>query len=996
MTLQKQTVAVPLKGLNLAVDPKNTEAGTLDLVGNMFFGRSARGGAELRKRYGGAALTRTKFIGSGSIIAGGRLASYRDERMIVGSSGLIGDPDSLYSFSPTAAGWREPASFTDFGQASVPSIGLTLDMFGASGTSYVATDVAVNAAGTLMAVAWKEATGNFLTNVFIVDLVTGATVGRAGSAGTGLGGAAGWVRVIALASSFMILMGSTAGTINSRTVAYATPSVVSASTLVVANMNASCKADVIRNGSNDSVLLAYHSTVPDTKILIWNSNLTSGGSTSNAEIPSQALGWVNWDFSDANGYLAFVSAATGAKVFTVAQAGPAVSATTTMDGAVTAAANVTGYKTTTSARYHVFIEVRAAATYNALIRHWPGSGTTTAIWQRSVGLAAACFQVPSTGRYYLPVTYDSSLQSAYYALDVSSPSDTTEAPVVMRALYGLGGGLSAAANLSACAAISTTVIAYPVVKLLQNPTGTKSFGVGVLRMDFAAKSISGAKSCGEDLHIPGGPVRQYDGRRVVELGYYVFPEVPSLAPAAGGALTLLGSYQYTAVYAWSDARGQWHRSAPSPIASVTLTGANNQVGVTLATLRLGAKDGPNQDSGYIELYRTVASGTTFYLVTRASASHAADTILFNDTASDAVIQQNEILYTTGKVLPRIGPPHARLMEVWRNRLFLAGTENPNELWVSNEYSFGLGGVSFSDALVVQMETDGGPITALCEMDDRLVIFKRSAVYVLAGNGPTLTGDNPFQQPTKLTSIVGAIDQRGIVKTRDGVMFVSIRGIYLLSHSGQLIYVGLPVEVVTSTRTVTGACVVEDEEQVRFVTAQGLTLVYHYGFPNEEGIGLWTEYTNQAAVDCIVWNGTFVYLQSDGTVVEETMGAYSDPGGASITASVRLAWLSLTQFFGRFKLYQLSAICDILSTFTLNYRLSYDFVSSPPAETGTKAVTAAGTTEPIQLSPARRRATAIQPYLDETSTTAGFRLSGWGLEVGLEPGAGKFGTEKFFT
>lgn len=997
MTLQKQTVGIPLLGLNSLADSKSATAGEFDLVENMFFNKTARGGAMLQKRYGGAALALNKIGGGTAISIGSRLATFGDERLMIGRANSVDDPGTIFSYSPTVALWKQTGRTANMGQGSAPNLGLTAQLIATSDLSagtLVSPDVAVNPAGTLMCAVWADASTVYLS---VIDLVTGETLTRVAS-GQAIA-AVGFVRVIALSTGFMVFRANfTAGKLTSTFMFYATLA-LGPDVDVAVNLNASCKADFIKNGSNDSVLFAYHNTTPATTIGIWNANQTLGGAIANAEIPSQAIAWVDWDFSDGNGYLAFVSAATGAKVHTVTQAGPAVSATTTMDAAVTSAANITGFKMASPAAYNVFIEVRAAATYNCLIRRWPGSGASF-VYQRSVGLAGKCFKAPNAARYYLPVVYDSTLQSGYYLFDVSLITGSTQTPIVGRALYGLGGGLSASGSLGAAAAISSTVTGLAVMKLLQNPVGTKVFGPCLLRFDHAAASVSGAKRVGEQLHLSGGTTRAYDGLLSTELGFHVFPEAPTLAQAAAGSLTLLGSYQFAIVYAWPDGRGQWHRSAPSPLASITLTGGNNQVNVTLPNLRLTNKSDAagNATTVYAEVYRTVAGGTTLYRTKSATsgmfaAGPGADTTVYNDTDSDALIQANEILYTTGKVLPRIGPPMARLQEAWRNRLFLAGTENPLELWVSNEYSPGLGGVSFSDALVISMESEGGPITALCEMDDRLVICKRNAIYVLTGNGPTLTGDNQYQQPARLNSTVGAVEQRGVVRTRDGVMFKSTRGIYMLTHTGAVVYAGAGADAYNSL-TVTGACMLEDEEQVRFTTAEGRTLVYHYGFADEQGIGRWTTFTNQPAVDCIVWNGKFVFLKSDGTVVEETVGAYTDPSSTSITAKVRWAWLSLTQFFGRFKLYGASILGDFLASHTLTHRLAYDY-DATVVESETKAVTAA-TLPPLQLSPARRRAVAIQPTLEETSTTQGFTVSGLGLEVGIEPGALKTGTDKFLT
>jgi hypothetical protein len=996
MTLQKQTVGVPLLGLNTVADPKSATAGEFDLVENMFFDRTARGGAELRKRYGGAALS-SATVGSGTINAGRRLATFADERLMLGGSNLTSDPGSLFSYSPQQSAWRQATRVANSGQGAAPSIGVVAEVLTGDPNGYApAADTAVNASNTLLCNAYvsNNSAGSPFGQIEVIDLVTGKRVVHASSVGT-VGNGLGWARVIALASVFVVVVGDPVGaTVKAFTVTYSTLA-ISGTTTLITDLNATGKADVTKNPIADEVWIAYHrSGTNDLKFAAFTSALAANGANTSAENPSQAIGWMNWDGSDGKVYLGIVSAATGAKFLSITIATLGVALTTVMDAAVTSAANVVGFVAPASV-FAVFIEVRAAATYDALIRYWPGSGATT-VYQRSCGIAAGVFKVGS--RYFLPITYESSLQSAYYVQDVTSVN-TTFAPVtVLRALYGLGGGLTAAGCIGKAGAISATVAGLCVLRVAQNPGGTKILAPCLLRIDFAATSMSTAKRLGDGLHVPGGALRLYDGVACPELGFHVFPETPSLLQgAAGGALTLLGAYQYAVCYVWQDCRGQLHRSAPSAAASITLTGGNNRVTLTIPTLRISQKDGNNPVAlVYIEVYRTVAGGTTFFRVNTAvpmtTSSPIGDTQSYVDTASDATISANEILYTTGKILPHIGPPSARLIESWRNRLFLAGTENPLELWVSNEAVAGEG-VSFSDVLVLQLEADGGPITALCEMDDRLLIFKRSSIYVLAGTGPTATGDNQYQAPTRLTSIVGAVEQRGVVRTRDGVMFKSTRGIYLIAHTGQIIYVGAGVDAYNSL-TVTGSCLLDDMEQVRFTTAEGRTLVYHYGLPDEQGMGRWTTFTGQTAVDCIVWNGKFVRLASDGTVTEETVGSYSDPGGATITAKVRLCWLNLTQFFGRFRLYGIQLLGDLLATFTLTHRIAYDY-DATVIESETKAVTVA-TPVPLQLSPARGRAVAVQVTLEETSTTQGFQVSGWGLEVGVKPGAAKSGAEKRLT
>lgn len=984
MSLQKQTVTIPIKGLDTLVDPQSAEIGQLNIANNVVFRQPTRGGIQVEKRYGGAALTRTGAIaGDSSITAGTKLATFDDERLLLGT-------DTLHSYSPQFSGWSP--------KGKISGVGMTLEHISevaalgqfTGGTGCLAPDVAIS--GNLMAVAWVDTSTGHNAYFAVYDRATGAKLFSDTITESGLT-AAGWVRVVALASSFMLVCakGST-NQITAATLAYSTLAFAGGTTVIVSDLNATCKGDVIRNGTNDSVLIAYHSTTPNLKVLVINSNKTAGSSSTNADVPGQAIGWLHWDYSDGNAYLGYVGAVVGLKYLTVLTgATPTISAVTVADAAATAAGQVTGQFT--GSFKILYIEVRAAVTFNCLVKNWSSQfGGAVTTYVRSVGIGARVFKVGT--KYYLPFTYESPLQSTYFVGQVDGTSNRP--PIVARALYGLGGGLSVPATVGQPQVMADGVTALiPVMRLSSKLGSSTFFGAAIARLDFSGAGLSSPKRIGDNLHVPGGVVRAYAGEGqfsnfLGELGFFLFPETPTLGQGAIGALTLLGTYQYVAVYSFTDNKGQIHRSAPSAVASFTLTGANNSMLITVPTLRLSAKLGifgiSSGGNATIEVYATQAAGTIFYRIAVQSLNDpAVDSVNVNDLASDTTKGTGEILYTTGGVLPHISAPSARLMESWHNRLFLAGTENPTELWVSNEYRASQG-VSFSDALVIAMETDGGPITALSEMDDRLLIFKRNQVFALAGNGPSLTGDGQFDQPIRVSSAVGAISQAGVVKMRDGVMFKSPRGIYLYTRGGQTVYAGAGVDFYNNL-TITGAAVLEDDEQVRFTTSNGTTLVYHYGFTDEKGIGHWSVFGNQFAVDTIVWNGgVWAFLQSDGTVVEETVGAWADPGAVAITVRVRIHWINLGQYFNRFRLYRIFLHGSILASFNLLHELQYDFESTV-VETETNAVTAQGL-HPIAITPARRRCTALLLKYEETSTTQGFLIRAVGLEVGVEPGGVK--------
>lgn len=84
--------------------------------------------------------------------------------------------------------------------------------------------------------------------------------------------------------------------------------------------------------------------------------------------------------------------------------------------------------------------------------------------------------------------------------------------------------------------------------------------------------------------------------------------------------------------------------------------------------------------------------------------------------------------------------------------------------------------------------DGGAITGIARVRERLLVFKRQSIYILSG------GDDPLNalRIDQLSSDVGCSAPRSIVKVEDGVYFLSDRGFYYTNGS-TLQFIGKPVE-----------------------------------------------------------------------------------------------------------------------------------------------------------------------------------------------------------
>ncbi len=402
----------------------------------------------------------------------------------------------------------------------------------------------------------------------------------------------------------------------------------------------------------------------------------------------------------------------------------------------------------------------------------------------------------------------------------------------------------------------------------------------------------------------------------------------------GGSIAS-GSRLYYAIYEWFDARGQYHRSAPSvPISALSgakdipgstsgdlgiiqTTSASNVVSVS--TLRLTAKPATGGSPGTsvkIGLFRTASGGSLAYRVATLSNDPTVDSVSYTDSADDSTLLANEPLYTAGGEVPNFPPPSCSLLATHQNRLFVAGLDDGNSVWLSKQSAEGYG-VAFSPLLTLRMDPAGGPITALAVLDEKLVIFKRSRIFVMSGTGPDATGLNGnYSTPQALSTDVGCTNPDSVVLTPRGLMFQSAKGIYLLNRSLEPVYLGMPVEVY-GTQSLTAAHLLDAYSQVRFLSDTGTTLVYDYLFDQ------WGVFTNHQGVGAALWNGSYCYVTTSGVIRQETPGAYLD-----VSEPIRLyaltPWLAPAGRQGFCRARSAQLVGSYLSKHNLQADVAYDY------------------------------------------------------------------------
>ena len=345
-------------------------------------------------------------------------------------------------------------------------------------------------------------------------------------------------------------------------------------------------------------------------------------------------------------------------------------------------------------------------------------------------------------------------------------------------------------------------------------------------------------------------------------------------------------------------------------------------------------------------------------------------------------------------------PPTGLIQLHRNRIWTVDSTNPLQLWYSKECNVATP-VQFNSSFVKQIDPRGGPITALATVDDKLLVFKQSHIFFVVGQGPTNTNENnDLSDAILITTDCGCVDPRSVVGTPVGIMFKSAKGIYLIDRSLQVQYVGSPVEAFNA-ETITSATLLANTNQVRFTLQSGKTLVFDYF------VQQWGVFTNQYAVDSLNWQETMVMLRSNGTVLKETPGVFTD-AGSPIKLKLATSWLSFANVQGFQRVRRAQILGAYSSPHNLSVSVCVDFndvvvqqaTITPATPTyyggsspyGSEAVYG-GTFQLYQwrIDLARQKTQAVKfiiEELPEATAGEGFNLTSIGFEVGAKTGLNK--------
>ncbi|NJN94480.1 MAG: hypothetical protein HC875_10500 [Anaerolineales bacterium] len=564
------------------------------------------------------------------------------------------------------------------------------------------------------------------------------------------------------------------------------------------------------------------------------------------------------------------------------------------------------------------------------------------IFQAGVGLAGDAVHI--NGKTFIPVVHESITRTA--APLIAPPVQSTwfllmnssSVPIVStKAFYSEAGriershGIPPAHSLVFGGKAFIGAVANRKGAIKTNLSGASFFSpLGLTEMRVNLESTPQSVEVNDAIYFDGGIVSYNDGARMQEVGFHLAPDNisgTSFGSGTGGSAGA-GTYGYIFTYESIDNRGNNTLSGRSIPYFLNATSTFSHV-LSLYNTHLS-----NRPTGSIvtRFWRTQANQQVYKLVSERTSTGDGDLIQFSDNVSDATLDDNQLLNT--QELSNISPPASHAICNHRNRVFVAVSDNDNDIWYSKPKAVGIP-VEWGENQIISCPSEGGRITGLASLSGYLVIFKNDRIYLVEGEGPDAAGNGTgFYPPQLLASAdVGCISKHSIVYCPQGVMFQSRRGIMLLDNGLGLSFIGAPVESYT-TGTINSAVLSPETNTIRFTLSGSsspmLTYDYSYGF--------WNTFSDKGArhsvmLSPVIGKTNHFVLHTDSrnllnqNITSASCQDYLGTGSSGYSLRFTTGWISLNQISGYKRVQEVAFLGKVKSSSRVQVRVFYDFNDS---------------------------------------------------------------------
>ena len=478
---------------------------------------------------------------------------------------------------------------------------------------------------------------------------------------------------------------------------------------------------------------------------------------------------------------------------------------------------------------------------------------------------------------------------------------------------------------------------YSGVKINDDGTDVTGLDASINYVDMDPARYLPSVDANGSLTLGGGILWNYAGDFFKEENFFWWPELHSIAVDALSNGVDVGKHLWCAIYEWKDKHGKVQRSNPSYPVEYTIVSATRKVTIKVYNLTLtykGDVSGILTPGGVaavqwgkrtppkIVLYRTKVGGSVFHRCAEREMDTTSGHTNIEDTLPDAELIDNPTLYTTGGVAGNISPPSQYDIALFKDRVFLATTENT--VWFSKRFQENRA-TGFSDSFIRSVDNRAEKINAVCPNQEHMLILGEKNGYYLSGDGPSSTGAGPGFSPLRIFAPgQGTIEGSCRVESPAGVFFQTAQGLMLCGKNMQVSYKGANVEdLVTSSNYASAAQVFDKEHEVRFMLEGNKKIaVYNYLFDRWSHWELHADTGTNAATAVI--NNTYYRLNTIGVLYEQQTGTYYDKVSTTnkpYNFSLTTGWLNIGQLQQVGRVYRLLLLGDY-NTSSLPYVVFY--------------------------------------------------------------------------
>ena len=586
------------------------------------------------------------------------------------------------------------------------------------------------------------------------------------------------------------------------------------------------------------------------------------------------------------------------------------------------------------------------------------------------------------------------------------------------ARFNAGGFSALTGHLPDVQALGSGVYAHAgierrIIQIGENQSGYGARAPREVKVTFDSDAARRCVRHGQTLYVTGGELLQYDGVRLTEAGFHLYPHFFEAGGVGVGSL-VDGSYTFKVTWRWDNATGEIDRSTTATNETVTLSGGPR--GVTISRWIPLYVTHKTDNELAIEVWRTAVNPTDdapFYLVTSKDPAaltnpnryvpnlrSASAPASFRDEFVDSDATTKESSPENYGVLENLAPPACTIIAANADRLFVAGVAgDPHRIWYSKLREDGQV-AAFNDALTVTVPPGNGPITALAFLNDTLIAFKETAIYALSGDGYNNLGQGLNYGPARVLSVdVGATDYDSVALCDKGLIFKSRKGWYILNRGWTVDYIGGGVSDYDD-EAVNAVHVIEGQHQIRCVTQVGVAVPHVTpGDPPSAVTGrvlLYDTLVNQWAewsvegVHAAVWNGTHCYLTEIGALSDAGVFYQTD----TTSYDVETGWIKPADLQGYVRIRAINILGIYGTPQRIRVRLARDYAITY-FDDRNWTVNGSTTGDPVQVrvqppiqqvQAIKVRITMVFPAVPGNAYAfAPMTLTGIGLEVGIKRG-----------